>query len=178
MKLHDLAPDPGSRRPCKRLGLGNGGKGGTYAGRGTKGQGAREGGGKKADSRWSVALSWRRLPFRRFKAPFRVHYTPVNLGDLDSHFSVGAEVTAETLKASGLLSGVREPYKILAEGSLSKALKVHAPRFGVSARSAIEEAGGECLSTEGAGPPSHPPASPPSPLIRRAPSERLTSIDP
>ncbi|HQZ71337.1 MAG: 50S ribosomal protein L15 [Anaerolineae bacterium] len=149
MKLHDLAPDPGSRRPRKRLGLGNGGKGGTYAGRGTKGQGAREGGGKKAYFEGGQLPFVRRLPFRRgFKAPFRVHYTPVNLGDLDSHFSVGAEVTAETLKASGLLSGVREPYKILAEGSLSKALKVHAPRFGVSARSAIEEAGGECLSTE------------------------------
>jgi len=149
VKLHDLAPDPGSTRPRKRVGLGNAGQGGTYAGRGRKGQGAREGGGKKAYFEGGQLPFVRRLPFRRgFKSPFRVTYTPVNLGDLDAHFSAGAEVTAESLTMTGLLSGIREPYKILAHGSLSKALKVHAPRIGASARAAIEQAGGECLATE------------------------------
>lgn len=148
MKLHDLAPDPGSGRPRKRVGLGNGGKGGTYAGRGVKGQGAREGGGKKAYFEGGQLPFVRRLPFRRgFKSPFRVRFTPVNLADLEQRFPTGAEVTMEALVAGGLLSGRREPYKILGEGSLGKALKVHAPRFGEEARKAIEAAGGECLAT-------------------------------
>ena len=76
---------------------------------------------------------------------FRVSYTAVNLGDLDAHFSAGAEVSVEQLVASGLLSGRREPYKILGQGSLSKALQVHAPQFSASARAAIETAGGSCV---------------------------------
>ena len=41
MKIHDLAPAPGSTRPKRRVGRGIAGKGGKTAGRGTKGQGAR-----------------------------------------------------------------------------------------------------------------------------------------
>ncbi len=148
MKLHDLAPDPGSSRPRKRVGLGNAGKGGTYGGRGRKGQWAREGGGKKAYFEGGQLPFVRRLPFRRgFKSPFRIRYTAVNIADLDQRFAAGSDVTVEQLVAGGILSGRREPYKILGEGSLSKALKVHAPRFAAAARQAIEAAGGECLAT-------------------------------
>ncbi|MCB1016358.1 MAG: uL15 family ribosomal protein, partial [Acidimicrobiales bacterium] len=41
MKAHDLTPAPGSRASRKRVGRGIGGKGGKTAGRGTKGQRAR-----------------------------------------------------------------------------------------------------------------------------------------
>ena len=41
MKLHDLKPAPGSTRAKRRKGRGIGGKGGKTAGRGSKGQGAR-----------------------------------------------------------------------------------------------------------------------------------------
>ena len=41
MKIHDLKPAAGSRRPRPRVGRGIGGKGGKTAGRGMKGQGAR-----------------------------------------------------------------------------------------------------------------------------------------
>lgn len=148
MKLHDLAPDPGSSRPRKRVGLGNAGKGGTYGGRGRKGQWAREGGGKKAYFEGGQLPFVRRLPFRRgFKSPFRVRYTPVNLADLEQRFAAGTEVTVEALVAGGILSGRREPYKVLGEGKLGKPLKVQAPRFGQEARKAIEAAGGECVAT-------------------------------
>ena len=42
MKVHDLKPAAGSRRAPKRVGRGIGGKGGKTAGRGSKGQGARD----------------------------------------------------------------------------------------------------------------------------------------
>ncbi len=43
MKVHDLRPPAGSNRARKRrVGRGIGGKGGKTAGRGTKGQGARD----------------------------------------------------------------------------------------------------------------------------------------
>ena len=42
MKVHDLKPAPGSRRPKRRVGRGIGGNGGKTAGRGSKGQGARD----------------------------------------------------------------------------------------------------------------------------------------
>ena len=41
LKVHDLQPAPGANRPRKRVGRGEGGKGGKTAGRGTKGQKAR-----------------------------------------------------------------------------------------------------------------------------------------
>ena len=41
MRVHDLAPAPGSTKKPKRVGRGIGGKGGKTAGRGTKGQYAR-----------------------------------------------------------------------------------------------------------------------------------------
>ena len=46
MKLNDLRPNPGSKKQRKRVGRGISAGQGKTAGRGTKGQGARSGGGK------------------------------------------------------------------------------------------------------------------------------------
>jgi len=76
LKLHDLRPAPGSTKQRKRVGRGNSGKGGTYAGRGRKGQGARSGGTKQP---WFRGMSTRmnRQPFVRgvgFRQVSRVEY--------------------------------------------------------------------------------------------------------
>jgi len=42
MKVHELRPPAGSNRSRRRVGRGIAGKGGKTAGRGTKGQGARD----------------------------------------------------------------------------------------------------------------------------------------
>ena len=42
LKVHHLRPAPGARTEAKRVGRGEGGKGGKTAGRGTKGSGARK----------------------------------------------------------------------------------------------------------------------------------------
>jgi large subunit ribosomal protein L15 len=145
MKQHDLGPAEGATASRKRVARGNAGAGGTYAGRGRKGQASRSGGTKRAYFEGGQLPLVRRVPFRRgFKNIFRVRYTPVALTDLEAHFDAGAEVTPEALVAAGVLHQIDEPYKVLAEGDLAKALVVFAPRFSGAAREAIGAAGGTC----------------------------------
>ncbi|HVX22523.1 MAG TPA: 50S ribosomal protein L15 [Acidimicrobiales bacterium] len=138
MKLHELSPPKGSARPKRRVGRGIGGKGGKTAGRGTKGQGARdtipvgfEGG--------QLPLMQRIPKLRGFKNPFRVEYTPVNLDALAA--LEADEVTVETLVANGL---VRKDalVKILGRGDLARPVRVSAHAFSASAEAAITGAGG------------------------------------
>lgn len=145
MQLHDLAPDKGATKAKRRVARGDGGAGGTYAGKGVKGQNARSGGAKAPYFEGGQLPFVRRLPFKRgFKNVFRVEYTPVNLDSLAERFADGSEVTPETLVAMGLIGNASEPFKVLAGGELAKGLAVHAPRFSAAARTAIEGAGGSC----------------------------------
>ncbi len=137
-KLHDLKPADGSNRDRKRVGRGTGGKGGKTAGRGTKGQKARntvrigfEGG--------QMPL-YMRVPKRRgFNNPFRVEYQAINL---DTLAEAGLEeVTPEALHAKGLIRK-NALVKILGRGELSAAMTVKAHKFSKSAEAAITAAGG------------------------------------
>jgi large subunit ribosomal protein L15 len=139
MKLHDLKPAPGSRRPKRRVGRGIGGKGGKTAGRGSKGQGARatvpvgfEGG--------QTPLHRRTPKAKGFNNPFRVEYHVVNLETLDT-FDSGTDVSPDTLRGRGLVAK-QGLVKILGRGELSKPLTVKAHAFSAAAVRAIEAAGG------------------------------------
>jgi large subunit ribosomal protein L15 len=139
MKVHDLKPAAGSKRAPRRVGRGIGGKGGKTAGRGSKGQGARntvsprfEGG--------QTPLHRRTPKAKGFTNPFRVEYHVVNLSTLDA-FDAGAEVTPETLRERGLVAK-RGLVKVLARGELTKKLTVRAHGFSAAAARAIEAAGG------------------------------------
>jgi large subunit ribosomal protein L15 len=138
IKVHDLAPAPGSHRRKKRLARGIGGKGGKTAGRGTKGQRARdtvpvgfEGG--------QMPLARRVPKLKGFKNPFRVAYTVVNLDTLEGF--EGDEVSPETLRANGLVHK-HGLVKVLGRGELTRALTVRAHAFSRSAAQAITAAGG------------------------------------
>ena len=138
MKIHDLAPAPGSNRRRKRVARGIGGKGGKTAGRGTKGQGARdtipagfEGG--------QLPLA-KRLPYLRgFNNPFRVEYQPINLDTLSALGE--AEITPAVLHAHGLISK-GALVKVLGRGEFSGKATVKAHAFSAAAVTAIEGAGG------------------------------------
>jgi large subunit ribosomal protein L15 len=139
MKLHDLKPAPGSKRPKRRVGRGIGGKGGKTAGRGSKGQGARgtvsprfEGG--------QTPIHRRTPKAKGFTNPFRVEYHVVNLETLEL-FDAGTEVTPETLRSHGLVAK-RGLVKVLGRGELTKSLTVRAHGFSGAATRAIEAAGG------------------------------------
>jgi large subunit ribosomal protein L15 len=139
MKLHELQPAPGSRRAPRRVGRGIGGKGGKTAGRGSKGQGARDT--VPAGFEGGQTPLHRRTPKAKgFKNPFRVEYHVVNLSTL-ANFDAGSEVTPETLREHGLVAK-RGLVKVLARGELTKALNVKAHGFSQAATRAIEAAGG------------------------------------
>ena len=126
MKLHDLRPPPGSTRPRRRVGRGIAGKGGKTAGRGTKGQGARD----------TIPPGLRGRPAAPdaadpqaagFKNPFRVEYTPVNLDALQSFEGDAVDIPG-TLVARGL---VRKGalVKVLGRGELTAPVRCQAHAF-------------------------------------------------
>ena len=143
MKLHDLKPDPGSKRRRKRVGRGISAGQGKTAGRGHKGQGARSGGGKGPYFEGGQLPLVRRLPFKRgFTNIFAIRFQEVNVDMLEARFADGALVNGASLLAAGLVRKADEPIKVLGRGDLSKKLDVHANKFSKSAAQKIEGAGG------------------------------------
>src|SRR6201995_2769757 len=150
--LHNLKPAPGSRRPRKRVGRGEGSGTGKTSGRGQKGYGSRSGSKDRArfeGGQMPIHMRMRKLRGPHMKKsmpfePFRTHTQGVNLKDLEARFEAGDAVTLEALKAKGLATRKDVPVKVLAKGSVTKALTVHAHGFSASARAAIEAAGGTC----------------------------------
>jgi large subunit ribosomal protein L15 len=148
MRVHDLAPSPGAKKSSKRVARGIGGKGGKTAGRGTKGQRARntvargfEGG--------QMPLKQRVPKLKGFTNPFRVEYSAVNLDTLSELHATHGESTIgpDVLHARGIVR--KDAFvKVLARGEVSAALEVHAHAVSAAARSAIESAGGSVTLIE------------------------------
>ena len=155
--LHSLAPTPGSRRPRKRIGRGEGSGTGKTSGRGQKGAGSRSGSKRRAafeGGQMPIHMRMRKLRGPHMKKsmpfePFRTHTQPVNIAALESRFEAGTDVTIELMKANGLATRRGIPVKVLAKGELTKALTVHAHGFSAGARERIEAAGGTCSIVEG-----------------------------
>jgi len=152
MKLHDLNPNPGSKKNRKRVGRGISAGQGKTAGRGTKGAGARSGEGGHLYRQGGNLPFYRRLPFMRgegFTPPFQVVFNEVNLDQLAVAFKANAEVTPEALAGIGLLRDFRNPVVILGRGDISIPLKVRIHRVSAGAKSKIEAAGGSVEIIEG-----------------------------
>jgi large subunit ribosomal protein L15 len=138
MKVHDLKPSPGSTRARRRVGRGIAGKGGKTAGRGTKGQGARDNV-KPGFEGGQLPLKQRIPKLKGFKNPFRVEYNVINLDTLEGFD--GDVVSPETLRAKGLVHK-HGLVKVLARGELTRRVQVSAHGFSRAAVAAIESAGG------------------------------------
>ena len=163
MSIHanDLTPPRGATRNRKRLARGNSAGGGTYAGKGLKGQKSRSGKNIRLGFEGGQMPLVRRLhTLRGFNNRWRVPYQPVNTGTLEERCEDGAEVTPESLRAAGVLRHLREPVKILARGDLTKSLHVRAHKVSAAARARIEGAGGAVTLIDEAGEDaaSEPPA--------------------
>jgi len=138
VKIHDLAPAPGANRSRKRVARGIGGKGGKTAGKGTKGQKARD-----------TVPAWfeggqlplvQRVPKKKgFKNPFRVEYAVVNLDTLEA--AEGSDIDPGTLRSQGLVHK-HGLVKVLGRGELTRKVNVKAHAFSKSAEDAITAAGG------------------------------------
>ncbi len=153
--LHNLKPKPGSKKPRKRIGRGEGSGLGKTSGRGHKGAGARSGRKRKAGYEGGqnpIHMRMRKLrgPHKKQSMPFenfRTKTQPVNLADLEERFDSGAEVNPTSLKEKGLATR-KDPVKILARGEIKKKLEVHAHAFSAAAKEKIEAAGGSCHTLE------------------------------
>ena len=145
MKLHDLAPNPGSKKNRKRVGRGISAGQGKTAGRGTKGAGARSGENGHVYHQGGNLPFFRRLPFIRgegFTPPNQVFYNEVNLDQISQAFQANAEVTPEALDQAHLLRDSRNPTVLLGRGEVTVALKVRVHRISAGAKAKIEKAGG------------------------------------
>ena len=149
-ELSNLKPSPGSTKPRKRVGRGEGSGKGKTAGRGTKGQGARntihprfEGG--------QMPLQ-RRLPKRGFNNIFRKNYVEVNLGRLQTAIDAGKldaskPIDAAALVAAGVITKKRDGIRVLGNGVLKTKIEIHAAGASKAAAAGVEAAGGSLVMT-------------------------------
>ncbi len=142
MDLSNLKPAPGSTKNRKRIGRGPGSGSGKTSGKGHKGQNARSGGGVKPGFEGGQMPLQRRIPKRGFVSRNRKVYNLVNLRDLEV-FDAGTVVDLEQYGKAGLVDGIKDGIKILADGELTKSLTVKAHKFSKAATEKIEAAGGK-----------------------------------
>jgi len=142
MKLHDMSPTPGSRKPRKRVGRGDSSGLGKTAGRGEKGQKSRSGARIRPFFEGGQIPLFRRLPKRGFKNADRIVYALVNLDVLESNFQAGEVVDLASLHEKKLLGKGETIIKVLANGEITKALTVKAAKFSAAAAAKIQAAGG------------------------------------
>ncbi|MDE6191069.1 50S ribosomal protein L15 [Muribaculum intestinale] len=143
MELNTIQPAVGSNKKKKRIGRGPGsGKGGTST-RGHKGAKSRSGYSRKIGFEGGQMPLQRRLPKFGFKNINRVEYKAINVGDLDTLAAAKnlEKIGLEELRAAGFISR-KQLVKILATGTITRAIAVEANAFSEAAQKAIEAAGG------------------------------------
>ena len=140
MNLNSLSPDPGSKRPKKRLGRGIGSGLGKTCGKGHKGQKARAGGYHKINFEGGQMPIQRRLPKMGFTSRVGKTIGQICLSELEK-LSVDV-INLEVLRQSRLINNSIKSVKVILSGELTKAIKLKGLRVTKGARSIIEGLGG------------------------------------
>ncbi len=142
MRVDELKPAAGSTRSRRRVGRGIAGHGGKTAGRGTKGQKARDAVPRGFEG-GQMPIKQRVPKLKGFTNPFRVEYQAINLDTLEAtaeHYRL-REISPATLHEHGLVhKGAL--VKVLGRGELTRAVRVSAHGFSKAAEAAITSAGG------------------------------------
>jgi large subunit ribosomal protein L15 len=141
MRIHDLAPAPGSKVGKKRVGRGPGSGHGKTSCRGHKGQRARSGGGTSPGFEGGQMPLQRRLPKRGFRNIFKKHYALVNLKDLEQ-FPPNFTADREIFERAGLVKKKGCGIKLLGNGEIAHPLFLKVDKVSRTAREKIEAAGG------------------------------------
>ena len=141
MRLNDLKPGAGSRRPRLRVGRGASAGQGKTCGRGVKGQRARKGGYHKVGFEGGQMPLQRRLPkvgfrsaMKRLRAEVRLH----ELGGIEA-----AVIDLAALKSAGIVPQAADQAKVVLSGELKKAVTLKGIGLTKGARAAVEAAGGK-----------------------------------
>ena len=138
MKLNTLKP--GSRKPAKRLGRGHAAGQGKTCGRGQKGQRSRSGGFHKVGFEGGQMPLQRRLPKVGFVSPRRGETDEVRLHELA--IPEDDVIDLLSLKSAGIVAHHVKRVKVIASGTIDKAVKLKGLAVTKGARAAIEAAGG------------------------------------
>ena len=146
MKLHELRDNDGATKRRQRVGRGPGSGKGKTGGRGIKGQKSRSGVAIKGYEGGQMPL-YQRLPKRGFNKPNRKAFAVVNLGLIQKFIDAkkldaGAEITEDTLVASGLVRRKLDGVRVLAKGEFSSKVTLNVTGASKSAIDAVEKAGG------------------------------------
>jgi len=141
MKLHELRPAEGSRKKRRRVGRGEGSGSGKTAGRGTKGQNSRSGGGVSLGFEGGQMPLQRRIPKRGFTNIFEKKYEIINVKDL-RNFASGETIDREKLREAGLVKK-SVGLKLLGVGEISHPLTIKVDKVSRAAREKIESVGGK-----------------------------------
>ena len=141
MKLHELSPAKGSYKARKRLGRGVASGQGKTAGRGTKGQGSRSGGGVRPGYEGGQMPIHRRLPKRGFTNIFKKQIAIINVQDLN-RFESGSQIDDIALVQQGLVKGRYDAIKLLGKGEIGRPVQIQVNAVSKSAQEKITAAGG------------------------------------
>lgn len=146
MKLDEIRDNPGARKSRMRVGRGIGSGKGKTGGRGVKGQKARTGVAIKGFEGGQMPLH-RRLPKRGFHNIFRLDYSEVSLGRIQTAIDAGkldASVTVNgaALVAAGVLRRVKDGVRLLGSGELTAKVTLEVAYATKSAAEAVEKVGG------------------------------------
>lgn len=143
LRLNELKPQVGSTSQRKRLGRGSGSGLGPTAGKGDKGQLQRSGGTSRPGFEGGQTPLYRRLPKRGFTNVHARGHAAINLSDLNNKLPQDIkEVNLSVLQELGLAKRKSERLVILANGEITRALKITAHRVSESANKKITAAGG------------------------------------
>ena len=144
MELHNLKPAEGSIKKAKRIGRGEGSKRGGTSTRGHNGQKSRSGYSKKSGFEGGQQPLQRRVPKFGFTNPNRKEYLGINLDRLQeviTNKKIKAAITKEVLVENGM-AYKNDLIKILGRGELTSKIDITVDAFSVTAKAAIEKAGG------------------------------------
>lgn len=141
MFLNTIQPAEGSTHAKRRVGRGIGSGLGKTGGRGHKGQKSRAGGFHKVGFEGGQMPLQRRLPKRGFKSLTAAANAEVRLGELE--LVAVSEIDVLVLKQAGLVSANVLNVKVIASGSIGKAITLKGIKATKGAKAAIEAAGGK-----------------------------------
>ncbi len=141
--MAEIRKPKGATRPAKRRGNGPGSGNGTTAGKGSKGQNARSGGGVRPGFEGGQMPLYRRIARRGFNnSRFRHEVEEISLAQLERKFDDGQTVTISELVERGIVDSSVWDVKVLANGQVKKSLKLEGLRVTAGAKVKIEAAGG------------------------------------
>lgn len=144
--MHSLSQLKNTSRPTKkvqRVGRGIGSKRGATSGRGGKGDSHRQGYSKRYGYEGGQVPLYRKLPIRGFtRGTFMQPSAAIALSTIDENFEDGETVNAVTLREKGLVPRrIPGGIKILANGELTKKVKIEANRFSEAAEQKLKDKG-------------------------------------